>query len=122
MPFCSGPPDFFFHGVFGGFITSALPFTVGFVVEVIVLAQGDYLVAVRMNLISSEPQLLGKTLGKWNLYNAATLRPEKSDLIIEVAALYLTSIKQPRNRLSIIDTGFCNYYTLNELIMSIMRV
>ena len=33
----------------------------------------------------------------------ATLWPENSDLIVEVAALYLTSVKQPHNRLRIID-------------------
>ena len=34
-----------------------------FVAEGIFLAQGDYFVAVGMNLISSEPQILRKTLG-----------------------------------------------------------
>ena len=29
-----------------------------------------------------------RVLLQWNLYNAATVGPEKSDLIIEVAALF----------------------------------
>ena len=37
------------------------------------------------------------------MYNAATFGPEKSDLIIEVAALFLTSLKQPCKSLHIND-------------------
>ena len=52
IPFCSGPPDFFHMkvpavglGVFGGFITLALPFTVGLGV-LWWKDQGDYFAAV----------------------------------------------------------------------------
>ena len=58
---------------------------------------------------------------QWNLYNAATLGPEKSDLIIEVAALYLTSVKQPHNRLRIIDHFIQVPHVLNKVVFFFLK-